>query len=198
VAVNTLEYSSPSCPSSVFMQLCPQCMEPMNKVTNFGISGHKRNEEIVSMPNLLCGSDPTTQQIMIKFHWELFEQIKKRILRPELTSNNLSSNTLHVELSSIDEKSLVKNQRDTGDELDYTALYSKVHKKFNYNCFKMPFQVSDKSLFMSDGNSSYFDLNMNMRTLLRSKNWDDVLHKAYAEEGTFELCKTSFSTLTPG
>ena len=67
-AVNTSEYSSPSCPSFVFMQLCPQYLEPLHKITKFGISVHQRNKEIVSVPNLLCGSDPTTQQIMIKFH----------------------------------------------------------------------------------------------------------------------------------
>jgi hypothetical protein len=37
-----------------------------------------------------------------------------------------------------------------------------------------------------------------MTSLLTRENWDDVLHKAYAEEGTLELCKTFFSMLTPG
>ena len=63
----------------------------------------------------------------------------------------------------------------------------------------MPFQICDESLFMSGGQLSYFDLNKNTRHFLTSKNWDDVLHKAYAEEGMFELlCKTFFSSLTPG
>jgi hypothetical protein len=62
----------------------------------------------------------------------------------------------------------------------------------------MPFQISDKALFMSGSQLSYFDLNKNTRSLLKSENWDDVLHKAYAEEGTLEFCKTSFSTFTPG
>jgi hypothetical protein len=60
----------------------------------------------------------------------------------------------------------------------------------------MQFQISDKSLFMSGGQISYFDLNKNNRSSLKSENWDDVLHKAYAKEGTLELCKTSFSMLT--
>ncbi len=62
----------------------------------------------------------------------------------------------------------------------------------------MPFQISDKSLFMSGSQLSYFDLNKNTTRMLTRENWDDVLHKVYAEEGTIELCKTSFSTLTPG
>jgi hypothetical protein len=62
----------------------------------------------------------------------------------------------------------------------------------------MQFEVSDKSLFMSGGNSSYFELNKNMRTTCTSDNWDDVLHRVNAEEETFELSKTSFSRLTPG
>jgi hypothetical protein len=61
----------------------------------------------------------------------------------------------------------------------------------------MPFEVSDKSLFMSGGNSSYFELNKNTMTIGTTDNWDDVLHKAYAEEGPIELSKTSFSMLTP-
>jgi hypothetical protein len=179
------------------MQLCLQYLEPLHKVTKFGISGHQKNKEIVSVPNLLCGSDPTTQQIMIKFDWEFFEQMRKRFIRPEMTSNNVSSNALHGESASVDNQALAKNQQDIVDKLEYTAQYSNAHYQCNYNSFKMPFQVSDESLFMSGGNSSYFELNKNTRTLFTSNNWDDVLHKAYAEEGTLELCKTSFSTLTP-
>jgi hypothetical protein len=51
---------------------------------------------------------------------------------------------------------------------------------------------------MSGSQLSYFDLNRNTTSLLTRENWDDVLHKAYAEEGMLELCKISFSTLTPG
>jgi hypothetical protein len=29
-------------------------------------------------------------------------------------------------------------------------------------------------------------------------NWDEVLYKAYAKEGTLELCDNRFRTLTPG
>ena len=124
--------------------------------------------------------------------------MRNRFIRPEMTSNNVSSNALHVELASVDYQALAKNQQDIVDKLEYTAQYSNVHYWCNYKSFKIPFQVSAKSSFMSGGNSSYFELNKNTRTLLTSNNWDDVLHKAYAKEGTFELCKTSFSTLTQG
>ncbi len=190
VSVNTSQYSSPSCPYFVFMQLCPQNLEPLHKVTKFGISGCQRNEEIVSVPNLLCGSNPTTQHIMMKFYWELFERMRKSFIRPEMTLNDVSSNALYVELARIDKKVLAKNQRDIVDKLEYTAKYSNLHYWCNCKSFKKPFEVSDKSLFMAGGNSSYFELNKNMRTTQTSNNWDDILHKAYAEEGTFELSKT--------
>jgi hypothetical protein len=77
----------------------------------------------VSVLNLRCGSEPKTQQIMIKFHWQVFEQMRKRFIRPDMTSNNLSSDTLCIELSTIDNPALVKNQQDIGDKLEYNALY---------------------------------------------------------------------------
>jgi hypothetical protein len=48
-------YSSQSCPSSVLMQLCPQYMGPLYKVTKVGInkSSHQRNKEIA----VQCGSE---------------------------------------------------------------------------------------------------------------------------------------------
>jgi hypothetical protein len=118
-AVNTLKYSSPSFQSSVFMQLCPQYMEPLHKVTKFEINisrSHQRNEEIVSIPNSLCGSEPTTQLITIKFYWQVFEGMRKEFIRPEMTSTNLSAEALCIELSRINNHALVKNQRDVGDK----------------------------------------------------------------------------------
>jgi hypothetical protein len=73
-----------------------------------------------------------------------------------MTLNDVSSNTLYVELARIDKKVLAKNQRDIVDKLEYTAKHSNHHYWCNYKSFKMPFDVSDKSLFMSGGNSSYF------------------------------------------
>jgi hypothetical protein len=121
VSVNTSEYSSPSCPSFVLMQLYPQYLEPLHKVTKFGISGSQRKEEIVSVPNLICESVPTTQHIMIKFHWELFEQMRKRFIRPEMTSNDVSSKALLVKLARFDKQVLADNQQDIVDKLEFTA-----------------------------------------------------------------------------
>jgi hypothetical protein len=57
VTVNTSEYRSPSCPSSVFMQLCPQYLEPLHNVTKFGIlSGREKKR----------GNCDTTQSAMRK------------------------------------------------------------------------------------------------------------------------------------
>jgi hypothetical protein len=175
-------------------------MEPLHKVTKFGIntSSHQINKEVMSVSNLFGGSERTAQQILIKFHWQVFEQMRKRFISPDTTSNDLSSDALRVEFSKIDDQALVKKQRDATDELEYAGLYSNIRRQCKYKFFKMPFQISDKSLFMSGSQLSYFDLNRNTTSSLTRENWDDVLHKAYAEEGTLELCKTSFSTLTPG
>ncbi len=168
VAVNTSEYTSSRCPPSVLAQLCPQYMEPLHKVTKFGIniSSYQRNKEVVSVPNQFCGSEQTAQQIMIKFHWQVLEQMRKRFDRMVITSNNLSSNTLWVELSKIDNQALVKKQQDATDKLEYAGLYSNVRSKCKYNFFKMPFQISRKSLFMSGSQFSHFDLNRNTTSLL--------------------------------
>ncbi len=64
---------------------------------------------------------------MIKFHWELFEQMRKRFIRPEMTSDNVPSNARHVELASVDNQALAKNQQFIVDKLEYTAQYSNVH-----------------------------------------------------------------------
>ncbi len=61
----------------------------------------------------------------------------------------------------------------------------------------MPFLVTNKSLFTSGSQLCYFDLNR-ATTLLSMANWVEVLYKAYAKEGTLELCDNCFRTLTPG
>ncbi len=97
-----------------------------------------------------------------------------------MTLNDVSSNALYVELAKIDKKVLTKNQRDIIDKIEYTTNYSNLHYWCNYKSFKMPFEVSDKSLLMAGGSSSYFELNKNMMTTQTSNNWDDILHKAHA------------------
>jgi hypothetical protein len=192
MAVNTTECNSPTSSSSVVMQLCSQYMEPLHKVKNFGIinPGAQRSEEVVSLPNLLFGSDTKTPKIMIKFYWNLFELARKRFIRPEKTPKNQSINALSVELSKVENQAILKNQQITGDKSKYTSL------QFSFNSFKKPFQVCDQSLFKLGCDLSFFELDKNRGTALTSDNWDDLLHKVYVEEGTFELNKTSFGTLT--
>ncbi len=80
----------------------------------------------MSVPNLFSRSEPRAQQILIKFHWQVFERMRKRFIRPGITSNGLSSNALWVELSKIDNQVLIKKQGDATDELEYAGLYSNV------------------------------------------------------------------------
>jgi hypothetical protein len=61
----------------------------------------------------------------------------------------------------------------------------------------MPFLVTDKSVFTSGSYLRYFDLNRTT-SLLSMANWDEVLYKAYAKEGTLELCDNCSRLLTPG
>jgi hypothetical protein len=60
----------------------------------------------------------------------------------------------------------------------------------------MQFQVCDQSLFKLGCDLSFCELDKNRGTALTSDDWDDLLHKVYVEEETFELNKTSFGTLT--
>ncbi len=192
MTVNTTEFNSPSSPTSVVMQLCSQYMEPLHKVKNSRIInlGAQRSKEVVSLPDLLFGSDTTTPQITIKFYWKLFELVRKRFIRPDRHQKNQSSNALRVELSKVDDCAILKNQQITGDKSEYTSL------QFNFTSFKMSFQIFDQTLFKSGCDLSFFDLDKNQGTALASDNWDDLLHKVYVEEGTFEPNKTPYGTLT--
>jgi hypothetical protein len=187
VAVTNTEFTS-------VIQLCPHYMEPLYKIKDFGItnSGAQQNEETVSLPNLLCGIDKKTLQITIKFYWKLFELMRKRFIRPENTKTNHSTNSLLIELSKMDDQARLKNQQNTSEILVYNSF------QYNFTSFKMPFQVFDKTLFKSGSELFYFSLDNYHGTALTNENWDDLLHAVFAEEGTFELNKTSFGTLTPG
>ena len=116
--------------------------------------------------------------------------MRKRFIRPEKTPKKQSINALSVESSKVDNHAILKNQQITADKSKYTSL------QFNFNSFKMPFQVCDQSLFKLGCDLSFFELDKNRGTALTSDDWDDLLHKVYVEEGTFELNKTSFGTLT--
>jgi hypothetical protein len=189
VAVNNSEFTS-------VIQMYPHYMEPLYKVKDFGItnSGAQQNEETVSLPNLLSGIDKTTPQITItiKFYWKQFELTRKRFIRPENTQTNHSTNALLIELSKVDDQVSLKNQRNTSEILVYNSL------QYNFSSFTMPFQVNDNTLFKSGSELSYFSFDNYQGTALTNENWDNLLHTVFAEEGTLELNKTSFATLTPG
>jgi hypothetical protein len=112
LAVNRTQFNPPSSPSSFVMQLCPHYMEPLVKVKKFGItnSGTLQSKQIVSLPIMFLSSDTTTPTITIKFYWKLFELMRKRYIRPEKTTNNQSSNTLHVKLTKMDDEDVLKDQ----------------------------------------------------------------------------------------
>ncbi len=123
--------------------------------------------------------------------------MRRRFVRPENTSNGLSCEALKDELSKLAHKARVQKQHVVSDQVEYSSLFSNGSKKQTIKFFKMPFLVTNKSLFTSGSHLRYFDLNMTT-TLLSMANWDEVLYKAYAKEGALELCDNCFRSLTPG
>ncbi len=174
-------------------------MEPLYQVTEPGIkmSSQVKDEEVVSIPNIFSVSEATYSHICIKFHWQVFERMRRRFVRPENTSNGLSCEALQDELSKLAHEALVQKQQTVSDQLKYESLFLNGARKHTIRAFKMPFLVTDKSLFTSGSHLHYFDLNRNT-SLLSMVNWDEVLYKAYAKEGTLKFCDTCFNTLTPG
>jgi hypothetical protein len=175
--------------TSFIMQIHPQHMEPLHRVKDFGLNklSIQESEEVVSLPNLLCGSDMSTPHIKIMFNLKVFELMRKRFLRPENTPSNQSRNALLIELTKMDEQARLKDQQNTSELFEYTSGH------YNFTSFKVPFQIIDKTLFNSGCNLAYFSIDTSS-----SKNWDDALHSVYAKEGTIELNKTTFDTLSPG
>jgi hypothetical protein len=123
--------------------------------------------------------------------------MRRSFVRPENTSNGLSDEGLQDELSKLTHKACVQKQHVVSDQVKYSSLFSNGSTEQTIKFFKMPFLVTDKSLFTSGSQLHYFDLNRTT-TLLSMANWDEVLYKAYAKEGTLELCDNCFRTLTPG
>jgi hypothetical protein len=111
--------------------------------------------------------------------------------------NGLSCEALKDELSKLVHKACVQKQHVVFDQVEYSFLFSNDAKELTIKYFKMPFFVTNKSLFPSGRHLRYFDLNRTT-TLMSMANWDEVLYKAYAKEGTLELCDNCFRTLTPG
>jgi hypothetical protein len=87
--------------------------------------------------------------------------MQKRFVRPENTSNGLSCEAHQDELSKLAHEALVLKQQTISDQLEYASLFSNGATKCAKKFFKMPFSVTDKSLFTSGSHSHYFDLNRN-------------------------------------
>jgi hypothetical protein len=126
-------------------------MEHLYQVTEPGIkmSFQVKDEEFVSIPNMFSVSEATDSHICVKFYLQVFERMQKRFVRPENTSNGLSCEALQDELSKLTHAAL---------QLEYASLFSNGATKRTIKFFKMPFLVTDKSLFTSGSHLQYFDL----------------------------------------
>jgi len=186
----TVSVKSTQATSTCFiMQIHPQHLEPLHRVKEFGLNklSNQDGEEVVSLPNLLCGGDLSSPHIKVMFNLKVFELMRKRFLRPENTPSNQSINALLIELSKMDNQARLKYQHNTGELFENASIHH------NFTPFKVPFQKNDKTVFKSGCNLTYFSIDTSSST-----NWDDILHSVYAKEGTIELTKTTFDTLIPG
>ncbi len=125
VAINSSGHCS-SGSSTVVVHLCPYNMEPLYQVTEPGIkiSSQVKDEEVVSIPNIFSVSEAINSQTCVKFHWQVFEQIRRRFVRPENTSNGLSCQALQDELSKLSHKARVRKQHVVSDQVEYASLFS--------------------------------------------------------------------------
>ncbi len=111
VAINTSGHCSTGL-ATVVAHLCPYNMEPLYQVNKPGlkISSQVKDEEVVSILNIFSVSKATNSQIPVKFHWQVFEQMRRRFVRPENTSNGLSCEALKDELSKLAHEACVQKQ----------------------------------------------------------------------------------------
>jgi hypothetical protein len=84
VAINTSGHCSTGF-ATVVAHLCPYNMEPLYQVDIPGlkISSQVKDEEVVSILNIFSVSQATNSQIRVKFHWQVFKQMRRRFVRPE-------------------------------------------------------------------------------------------------------------------
>ncbi len=113
-------------------------MEPLVKVEKFGItnSGTLQRKEIVSLPNMFLSSfkQHNNTNYHNKVYRKLFELMRKRYVRPEKTTNNQSSNALHLELAKMDNEDILKDQQNRNDKLEYSSL--SYNFTFSRCCFR--------------------------------------------------------------
>jgi hypothetical protein len=185
--------------ATVNIHLWPHNMEPLYQATKLGkkTSTLVEDEEVVSIPNIFSVGESTNSHFSVKFHCKVFEQMRKRFIRPEKTPNGSSFKALQEELYKFTCDTLVQQQHADSGEIEYITQFSNAEAQLTTKYFKMPFSVTDNSLFTSGSGLSFFDLNKNT-TLLPTVNWDEVLYKAYAKGETLEFIPQYFSSLRPG
>jgi hypothetical protein len=166
-----VKFNSPNLTCAYAMHLCSQYLEPLHKIKKFGITtpGTNQVDQTVLLPNLLFCSNTTISPINIKFHWKLFELMRKRYIRPENTLVIQSTNALRVELTKLDNEAIS-------------------HPSFMP--FKMPFRIFAGSTCKSGCGLGFFELSNDIS--------DDLLQRVFAKEGTIELNETKLATLAPG
>ncbi len=122
-------------------------MEPLYQVTEPGIkiSSQVKDEEDISIPNIFSVSEAINSQICVKFHWQVFKQIRKRFVRQENTSNGLTCQALQDELSKLTHKTCVQKQHVVSDQVECASLFSNGATEQTIKFFKMPFLVTNKS-----------------------------------------------------
>ncbi len=83
-AINTSGHCSTGS-ATVIAHLCPYDMEPLYQVAEPGmkISSQVKLEEVISIPNIFSVSEATNSQICVKFHWQVFERMRRRFVRPD-------------------------------------------------------------------------------------------------------------------
>ncbi len=112
-------------------------MEPLYQVDKPGlkISSQVKDEEVVSIPNIFSVSETTNSQICVKFHWQVFEQIRRRFVRPENTSNGLSCEALKDELSMLAHKACFRKQHVVSDQDKYIHPYFQMGQQNKQSSF---------------------------------------------------------------
>jgi hypothetical protein len=95
--------------------------------------------------------------------------MRRGFVRLENTSNGLSCEAFKDELSKLAHKARVQKQHVVSDQVEYSSLFLNGAKEVTIKFFKIPFFVTNKSLFTSGSHLHYFDLNRTT-TLLSMAN----------------------------
>jgi hypothetical protein len=101
---------------------------------------------------------------------------------------------LQVELTNIDSVTHIKKKAVLANQQEYASIFSTGANGSKQNAFKILFVDKNKSFSKCGCNLHYFDLNTN-RGLSTVINWEDVLLKSFAEQGTLKICNRCYRRL---